>query len=91
MQKMRFHSTWQWLLAIFTLASLVETVFYSQMLVFTPLYLPELGISDEGQILLFVGWITAASNGIGLPFLPFWGALADRYSRKPIHPSALSL
>ena len=84
MQKVRFYSTWQWLLAIFTFASLIETVFYSQMLVFTPLYLPELGISDEGQILLFVGWITAVSNGIGLPLLPFWGALADRYSRKPI-------
>lgn len=84
MQKFRFYSSWQWLLLIFTAASLVETVFYSQMLAFTPLYLPELGISDEGQILLLVGWITAASNGLGIPFLPFWGALADRYSPKPI-------
>lgn len=84
MQKIRFLSSWQWILAIFTLASLVETIFYSQLLAFTPLYLPELGISDEAQILLLVGWITAASNGIGIPFLPFWGALADRYSRKPI-------
>ena len=84
MQKFRFYSSWQWLLLIFTAASLVETVFYSQMLAFTPLYLPELGVSDEGQILLLVGWITAASNGLGIPFLPFWGALADRYSRKPI-------
>ena len=84
MQKFRFLSSWQWILAIFTLASLVETIFYSQMLAFTPLYLPELGISDEAQILLLVGWITAAANGIGIPFLPFWGALADRYSRKPI-------
>jgi DHA1 family multidrug resistance protein-like MFS transporter len=84
MQKLRFYSSWQWLLLIFTAASLVETVFYSQMLAFTPLYLPELGVSDERQILLLVGWITAASNGLGIPFLPFWGALADRYSRKPI-------
>ena len=84
MQKFRFLSSWQWILAIFTLASLIETIFYSQMLAFTPLYLPELGISDEAQILLLVGWITAAANGIGIPFLPFWGALADRFSRKPI-------
>jgi DHA1 family multidrug resistance protein-like MFS transporter len=82
--RIRIQSTWQWLLAIFTLASLIETIFYSQMLAFTPLYLPQLGVSDEGQILLLVGWITAASNGLGIPFLPFWGALADRYSRKPI-------
>jgi DHA1 family multidrug resistance protein-like MFS transporter len=84
MQKSTFFHSWQWLLGIFTLASLVETIFYSQMLAFTPLYLPELGVSDETQILLLVGWITAAANGIGIPFLPFWGALADRYSRKPI-------
>ncbi|TFH32203.1 MAG: MFS transporter, partial [Anaerolineales bacterium] len=84
MDQPRLRSSWQWLLAVFTLASLVETIFYSQMLAFTPLYLPELGVSDESQILLLVGWITVASNGLGLPFLPFWGALADRYSRKPI-------
>jgi DHA1 family multidrug resistance protein-like MFS transporter len=84
MGRIGIQSTWQWLLAIFTLASLIETIFYSQMLAFTPLYLPQLGVSDEGQILLLVGWITAASNGLGIPFLPFWGALADRYSRKPI-------
>ncbi len=84
MQPPGFRSSWQWLLGIFTLASLAETIFYSQMLAFTPLYLPELGISDETQILVLVGAITAISNGIGIPFLPFWGALADRYSRKPI-------
>jgi len=84
MEKVRIQSSWQWLLLIYTFASLVETIFYSQMLAFTPLYLPQLGVSDESQILLLVGWITAASNGLGIPFLPFWGALADRYSHKPI-------
>lgn len=84
MQKPSFFKSWQWLLGIFTLASLAETIFYSQMLAFTPLYLPELGVSDEARILVLVGAITAISNGIGIPFLPFWGALADRYSRKPI-------
>jgi len=77
-------SRWVWILILFTLASLAETVFYSQMLAFTPLFLPRLGITDSAQILLVVGWMTAVSNGIGIPFLPFWGALADRYSRKPI-------
>jgi len=77
-------NSWGWILALFTVASLVETIFYSQMLAFTPLYLPRLGVTGEARILLAVGWITAASNGIGLPFLPFWGALADRFSRKPV-------
>jgi DHA1 family multidrug resistance protein-like MFS transporter len=80
----RNNSSWVPILSLFTLASLAETVFYSQMLAFTPLFLPRLGITEDAQILLMVGWMTAVSNGIGLPFLPFWGALADRYSRKPI-------
>jgi len=77
-------SSWKKLLTIFTFASLIETIFYSQMIAFTPIYLQQLGVSDEVQILLLVGWITAASNGLGVPFLPFWGALADRYTRKPV-------
>lgn len=78
MRKLRIQSTWQWLLAIFTLASLVETIFYSQMLAFTPLYLPRLGISDEGRILLLVGWITAASPTA-------WVSLSCRFgARWPI-------
>jgi DHA1 family multidrug resistance protein-like MFS transporter len=77
---------WSWirLLILMTFASLAETVFYSQLLAFTPLYLPSLGVSDPDRILVLVGLITAASNGVGIPFLPFWGALADRYARKPI-------
>jgi DHA1 family multidrug resistance protein-like MFS transporter len=77
---------WSWikLLVLMTFASLAETVFYSQLLAFTPLYLPSLGVSDPDRILVLVGLITAASNGVGIPFLPFWGALADRYARKPI-------
>lgn len=77
-------SAWIRLLILFTLASLVETIFYSQMLAFTPLYLPKLGAVSEAEILFLVGLISATSNGVGIPFLPFWGALADRFSRKPI-------
>lgn len=77
-------SSWLWVLGLFTLASLMETVFYSQMLAFTPLYLPELGVTSEREILFLVGLISATSNAVGIPFLPFWGALADRFSRKPI-------
>lgn len=75
---------WIKLLTLMTVASLAETIFYSQMLAFTPLYLPQLGVADPDRIVLLVGIITAVSNGVGIPFLPLWGALADRYARKPI-------
>jgi MFS family permease len=76
-------SSWVWLLALYTFASLIETIFYSQLIAFTPLYLPVLGV-PQADVLPLVGLITALSNAVGLPFLPVWGALADRYSRKPM-------
>src|SRR6185369_10950266 len=30
------------------------------------------------------GIIAAVAGAAGIPFLPFWGALADRYARQPI-------
>jgi MFS family permease len=76
-------SSWIWLLMLFTVAGFIETVFWGQMSAFTPLYLPHLGIPPE-DVAAWTGITVAVSSAIGLPFLPFWGALADRYSRQPI-------
>ncbi|MEO5953515.1 MAG: MFS transporter, partial [Chloroflexia bacterium] len=75
---------WIWLLTLFTTASFIEVIFWSQIQSFTPLYLPKLGITDPAQITVWTGAIIAISSAIGLPFLPFWGALADRYARQPV-------
>jgi DHA1 family multidrug resistance protein-like MFS transporter len=50
---------------------------------FIPLYLPKLGIRPE-DVPFWVGFMAAVSGLIGIPLLPFWGALADRYSRQPL-------
>src|SRR5271157_1032750 len=76
-------SSWIKLLVLFTFASLIETIFYGQFNAFTPLYLPKLGI-EPADVARWTGIIAAATGLIGLPFLPFWGALADRFSRKPV-------
>ena len=76
-------SSWVPLLVLFALASFIEAIFYGLMGAFTPLYLPVLGVPAD-QIVLWTGVTAAASAMVGLPFLPFWGALADRYARKPI-------
>ena len=75
--------SWVWLLVLFTAGSFMETVFYGQLTAFTPLYLPYLGVQPD-QVARWIGIIAAVSGILGLPFLPFWGALADRFSRKPI-------
>ncbi len=79
----RLRASWVWLLALFTFGSFIETVFYGQLSAFTPLYLPKLGIRQE-EVALWTGLIASFAGLLGLPFLPFWGALADRYSRKPV-------
>ena len=75
--------SWAWLLALYTIAGFFETVFWGQLTAFTPLYLPRLGI-DPGEVARWTGLIAALTGAAGLPFLPFWGALADRFSRQPV-------
>lgn len=75
--------SWVLLLALFTTAGLIETVFFGQLNAFIPLYLPRLGISPT-SVAAWTGALVAASSAIGIPFLPLWGALADRSARQPI-------
>lgn len=79
----KFFDSWLWLLALYTLASFIEAAFWGQLGAFTPLYLPRLGIAPD-QVAGWTGAIASLSSVLGLPLLPFWGALADRYSRQPI-------
>jgi MFS family permease len=76
-------ASWTWLLGLYTAASFIETIFWGQMTAFTPIYLRDLGMA-QSQIPAMVGIIAAIVGAAGIPFLPFWGALADRYSRQPI-------
>ena len=75
---------WVGLLALFTVATFVEAAFWDQLIVFTPIYLPHLGITDPKEIGTWTGIASVTVSLVGLPFLPFWGALADRYARQPV-------
>src|SRR5256712_8778850 len=80
---MRPISGWVRMTILFTIAGFFEVAAYGQVTAFTPLYLPRLGI-ELAAVAFWVGAITSFSNAGGLPFLPFWGALVDRYGRKPL-------
>jgi DHA1 family multidrug resistance protein-like MFS transporter len=80
---MRPISGWVRMTILFTIAGFFEVAAYGQITAFTPLYLPRLGV-EPNAVPFWVGAITSFSSIIGLPFLPFWGALADRYGRKPL-------
>lgn len=81
--KQSLRDSWTWLLGLYTVASFLETVFWGQMTAFTPIFLRNLGMA-QSQIPSMVGIIAAIVGAAGIPFLPFWGALADRYSRQPM-------
>jgi MFS family permease len=71
------------LLIVFTLAGMVESQAFGHLNAFRPLFLQQLGVPAT-QIPLWTGILASLGFVIGLPLLPFWGAWADRYSRKLI-------
>jgi hypothetical protein len=64
-------SSWVWLLAIFTLASLVDAAFYGQILAFTPLHLAALGLTPA-RVTTNTGRLASLTWAVGVPFLPRW-------------------
>ncbi len=77
------HRGWLRLTIVFAVASFVETVGFGHFLSFQPLLVRSLSV-PEPDVAITVGLLTAASLLVGLPLVPFWGAWADRYSRKLI-------
>ncbi len=76
-------NSWVWLLGLYTAASFIESSFWTHVNAFTPLYLPRLGVPSN-EITLWTGILVAVSSAVGIPLLPLWGALADRYARQPV-------
>jgi DHA1 family multidrug resistance protein-like MFS transporter len=76
-------SSWVRILVLFSIATFVEAAFWGQVGAFTPLHLPRLGIA-AADVVRWTGLSVALSSAVGLPFLPLWGALADRFARKPV-------
>ena len=74
-------ASWAVVMVLFALTTAVESLSWTQLTAYTPKYLGELGVPPAG----IPGWIAAMSSLgwlLALPLAPFWGVLADRYSRK---------
>jgi DHA1 family multidrug resistance protein-like MFS transporter len=72
---------WAAIALLFAATTCVESMSWTQLTAYTPLYLRELHV-PAAQV---PGWIAAMSSLgwiLALPLAPFWGVLADRYSRK---------
>jgi len=72
---------WLAIAVLFAATTCVESMSWTQLSAYTPLYLRELHV-PAAQV---PSWIAAMSSLgwiLALPLAPFWGVLADRYSRK---------
>ena len=76
--------SWQCLLAMFVLASLLEVSAWGHIQAFAPLYLQDALRVPEEDVPRWTGIFTAAPLLLAAPLSPFWGVLADRYSRKVV-------
>ncbi len=75
--------SWTLLTFLFALANFLEVAVVAHFVLFTPAFLNAIGFS-EAEINQWTGPIASAAFVVGIWFVPFWGALADRYGRKPL-------
>jgi DHA1 family multidrug resistance protein-like MFS transporter len=75
---------WERTLYIMLFVQLVSTMGFSIIFPFFPLYVNELG-TNTGLSLEFWAGMVFSSQGVTMMFAsPIWGAIADKYGRKPM-------
>src|SRR4051812_46157158 len=74
---------WRWLVAVFFVTSLVESLGVSQIFALLPAYLTGMGVDGQDR-LRFVGVFSSFVFVVGAPLVPLWGVWADKYSRKAV-------
>jgi len=75
---------WRRNLAMLWICQVLCIMGFSFALPFAPLYIQELGVTDQEALRLWSGLFTA---GAGVPLaimMPVWGFLSDRWGRKPM-------
>ncbi|MFN0072733.1 MAG: MFS transporter [Chloroflexota bacterium] len=78
----RLRSDWRFTAGMFFVTVLLETAAFGQLTAFTPLYLREVIGLPSQEIPFWTGLLAATSLVVAVPLAPWWGVLADRYSRK---------
>ena len=76
-------SGWRAANALFLLTTILESLAMGHLTAFSPLFLAELGL-DRQEVSLWTGVLYGAMMAVAFPLAPFWGALAERYSRRLI-------
>lgn len=83
MRPQRRPTDWRCMAALFLFTGLAESLAFGHFQAFTPLFLRQIGVSAPA-VTTWTGLLGIMGSVVGLPLLPLWGALAERFGRKPI-------
>lgn len=72
-----------------TLAVFVAFTGFTIVMPFLPLYVRQLGVTDDSQVAVWSGLIFGISPLLAGVLAPVWGAVADRHGRKPMFVRSL--
>jgi predicted MFS family arabinose efflux permease len=72
---------WRALNGLFLVTTTLEGLAFGHVTAYTPLFLTDLGMS-QADVSAWTGFLYAAMMLIAFPLAPFWGAIAERYSRR---------
>ncbi len=75
--------SWRGVNVLLLATSTVMFASEGHFIAFTPLQLRELGLSDV-EVGVWTGLLVGVTMGTSLPLGPFWGVLAERFSRRAI-------
>ncbi len=75
-------SSWRRTLAMVWIAEFVALIGFSMVIPFLPLYVQEMGVTDDAQVKFWSGLLLSGQAVTMGLFAPIWGSLADRYGRK---------
>jgi MFS family permease len=74
--------TWSHNQIAVTAAAFVGFIGFTLVMPFLPLYIRELGVTDDGDIALWAGLATGVTPAVAALCGPLWGRVADRFGNK---------
>jgi DHA1 family multidrug resistance protein-like MFS transporter len=76
-------TSWRAINGLFLCTTILEGLAFGHISAYTPLYLAELGLTPA-EVSSWTGILYAVMMGTAFPLAPFWGSIAERYSRRAV-------